>query len=521
MVSFLVKFLVRVFLVVFVVVLMVMAICFGIVLTLLSGAGDGSPWAVSADNAAVYMLESALGSYSSDIFQGLDVPQSVDGDSAADRLPPSPDVWTDGSLVRDEVSGSAWAGAGVYARLHADNWRYRRWGHFDDLGLTPDGLSSSCLGSCSLPGPLQTVQRAEFWGVVLALQATNAVHLGVDSLNVVGHVGRLLNGLSSVRSLEHVDDGDLIILIRKLLSIRGEGTVCISKVKGHADESLVRSGQVRALDRFGNSRADDAAELGRRRVWPDVADARRNLSGVCRLWYPVVLLLHRFFIAISRAVVNCDDSSGLAPHPLVPERRRIADVVRDVALLPGLLHLWDSGWVSVPPVIITAEDVCLWPYSVDILVKLVTFSGSLHWPSAGGDLGPGGISYVERLILYELWAGERFQFEKAVPRFKRVDRPISVSADPFGTGIDIRRSCTLLGTMLRALCVLSGGLGRFLPCAIGANHSRLRHIGWVKSGHRLTSRLVRLLVIGSLMSCFFSLVTLLGLGVLCCVGLCL
>ena len=47
------------------------------------------------------------------------------------------------------------------------------------------------------------------------------------------------------------------------------------------------------------------------------ADARRNLSGVCRLWYPVVLLLHRFFIASSRAAVNCDDSSGLAPHPLV------------------------------------------------------------------------------------------------------------------------------------------------------------------------------------------------------------
>ena len=38
---------------------------------------------------------------------------------------------TDGSLIRDEVSGSAFASAGVYARLHADNWRYRRWRHFD------------------------------------------------------------------------------------------------------------------------------------------------------------------------------------------------------------------------------------------------------------------------------------------------------------------------------------------------------------------------------------------------------
>ena len=123
--------------------------------------------------------------------------------------------------------------------MHADNWRYRRWWHFDDLGLTPDGLSSSCLGFSSLPGPLQTVQKAEFWGVVLALQAANSVHLGVDNLNVVRHVGRLLdgslglnvirhvgrllNGLSSVRPLELVDHGDLLVLIRKLLSIRGEG----------------------------------------------------------------------------------------------------------------------------------------------------------------------------------------------------------------------------------------------------------------------------------------------------------
>ena len=149
--------------------------------------------------------------------------------------------------------------------------------------------------------------------MLFILQATNAVHLGVDNLNVVRHVGRLLGGLSSVRPLELADDGHLFILIRKLLSILGEGSVRISEVKGHADESLVRSGQVRALDRYGNTRADEAADFGRRRVWPEVADARRNLSGVCRRWYLVVLILHRFFVAISRVVVNCDDSSGSGP----------------------------------------------------------------------------------------------------------------------------------------------------------------------------------------------------------------
>ena len=36
--------------------------------------------------------------------------------------------------------------------------------------------------------------------------------------------------------------------------------------------------------------------------------------------------------------------------------------------------------------------------------------------------------------------------------------------------------------------MLPGGLGRFVPCSIGANHCRLRHIGWEKCGHGLTSR---------------------------------
>ena len=45
------------------------------------------------------------------------------------------------------------------------------------------------------------------------------------------------------------------------------------------------------------------------------------------------------------------------------------------------------------------------------------FLGSLHWPVHGGDLGVVVISYVELLILYELWAGERSVLEKAHPRY--------------------------------------------------------------------------------------------------------
>ena len=104
------------------------------------------------------------------------------------------------------------------------------------------------------------------------------------------------------------------------------------------------------------------------------------------------------------------------------------------------------------------------------------------------DLGVGGISYVELLILYELWAGERLSLEKAHPRYLRPGRPISVSAVPFGPGIDIWRSCRFIGALVRSLCLLPGGLRRFVPCSIGANHCRLRHVGWEKCGHGLTFR---------------------------------
>ena len=238
---------------------------------------------------------------------------------------------------------------------------------------------------------------------------------------------------------------------------------------------MVLDGRVREVDRLGNDAADEAADFSRRRVCNAVIDARRDLSGTCGRWYPVLLDLHRFFIAISRAVVNHDGGDGTTPDPLVwsagalTKRRRLVHSVRDRAFLPGPPVIWDSEWVNILASAVSAEDIAHWHKNPGLLVNWVSFSGSLHWPAGGLDLGVGGISYVELLILYELWAGERLSLEKAHPRYLRPGRPISVSAVPFCPGIEIWRSCRFICALMRSLCLLPGGLGRFVPCSIGAN----------------------------------------------------
>ena len=162
-------------------------------------------------------------------------------------------------------------------------------------------------------------------------------NLGVDNLNVVRHVGRLLDGGSGARPFEVLKDGDLLFLIDRMLQLRGLDTVKISKVNGHADDGMVLDGRVRDLDLLGNRAADEAADFGRMRVPVHVIDARRNLVGGCNRWYPVVRHLHRFFVAVATAVVNHDDGSGTAPDPLVwsagslPKRPRVLHAVRDFA----------------------------------------------------------------------------------------------------------------------------------------------------------------------------------------------
>ena len=98
-----------------------------------------------------------------------------------------------------------------------------------------------------------------------------------------------------------------------MIHARGSDTVKVSKVKGHATEADVDQGRVRMEDRLGNAEADTAADLGRRHQSEAVMNTRRALLQARTHWYPIMLQLHRFMIAVSRVSVNYDERGGSAP----------------------------------------------------------------------------------------------------------------------------------------------------------------------------------------------------------------
>ena len=195
-------------------------------------------------------------------------------------------------------------------------------GSCEDLDDPHEGSSHILSG---IPGPIQSVQRAEYWGVILALQAFSGIHIGIDNMNVLRGVAALLSRGVPRSPLPLMKDGDLLSIIRSMLSLRGFDTVKVSKVKGHATRAMVANGDVRLEDLVGNSGADDAAaDLGRLRQRDDVITARRNLLRVRRLWYPIMLDLHRFMVAISRIEVNHDGFGGTAPDAMVWDKNGVA-----------------------------------------------------------------------------------------------------------------------------------------------------------------------------------------------------
>ena len=94
-------------------------------LPMLSGVCGASPWAADATESASYLLEVALGRYSSELISEWIPSDDFDHDMAASSLSDHPDVWTDGSLVLDHLIGVSSSGFGFFANEAEHFWRHR------------------------------------------------------------------------------------------------------------------------------------------------------------------------------------------------------------------------------------------------------------------------------------------------------------------------------------------------------------------------------------------------------------
>ena len=275
--------------------------------------GQRDCWAASLGQLAERRLESALGGYPAD-HAGCWVAPDFFGMRRTLLWRWLINIWTDGNRVDYPTGGFEVAGSGVFFQAPEATMLGAVWGATEEYG---EALDDKCRVFMSVPGTLQSVQRVEFWGAILALQAYYPCHLGIDNLNVARIIGRLLDRGALATPLPLVKDGDLVAIVQHMLTAGGPDTVKVTKVEGHATEIDIEQGRVRAEEKFGNDEAHDAADLGRRSQTERLIDARRALFCVRDIWYPIVSQLHRFMVAISRVSVNHDGRGGTAPDALV------------------------------------------------------------------------------------------------------------------------------------------------------------------------------------------------------------
>ena len=95
-------------------------------------------------------------------------PEYWDAADVALEMPEHPNVWTDGSREDSLLSGGDFevAGAGVYLPASDLAFEGLIWGTAAEYG---DARLELCRAFLPVPGVMQTVQRAEFWGAIVAL----------------------------------------------------------------------------------------------------------------------------------------------------------------------------------------------------------------------------------------------------------------------------------------------------------------------------------------------------------------
>ena len=102
-----------------------------------------------------------------------------DADDFALEMVDHPNIWTCGSGEKYLSGGFEVAGSGVYFPALVASMLGSVWGVSEEYG---DALVDRCREFTSVLDPLQSVQRAEFWGAIVVLQACYPCHFDIEIL---------------------------------------------------------------------------------------------------------------------------------------------------------------------------------------------------------------------------------------------------------------------------------------------------------------------------------------------------
>ena len=245
----------------------------------LSGNGFRSPWATSSDDIASHKLKLVLGAYSDSLALRWDVDDRYDAGNVALTLSVHNDTSTDGSMVKYDVSlWSALLVLGCIRNTLLSFWRA--------------GVVVLFLGLCKPSSDLSHGTLLSLCKLVLLfiLVVTLLMSLYWTSLER----SRRTQAFFCFSRMEIYS-----YLLKTCWCKKGVQSTRITKVKGHADDEMVRLIVVEQVDTGANDQADKAADLGRRHVGARVMDGRRVFSQACHIWYPILYDLLWVFISVA------------------------------------------------------------------------------------------------------------------------------------------------------------------------------------------------------------------------------
>ncbi len=117
-----------------------------------------------------------------------------------------------------------------------------------------------------LPGFGSSSTRAEIGAGILAIAAQDPTHIGSDSQSFIDKGNWVLSlikqGEKPRKPWGSHKDGDLWQMFYEFAQAKGEQSIKLSKVQGHATDQQVSSGKVKKEDKLGNDKADEAAKKG-------------------------------------------------------------------------------------------------------------------------------------------------------------------------------------------------------------------------------------------------------------------